>query len=151
MPSERLLQYNARLAASGVRLTPQRFMVLEVLAASPGHTTADKVLGGVQARYPYVNKTTVYRTLELLTALGMVAMIDAGGAQTEYELLDAPHHHLICKRCGLQIELPDATLNPLRQLIEREHNFQPSFDHFALFGVCQACQEQLAAPGGPPP
>src|SRR5439155_18786807 len=40
MPEERLTRYNERLAASGVRLTPQRFMVLEALAASPGHTTA---------------------------------------------------------------------------------------------------------------
>ena len=139
MIDERLQRYNARLAASGVRLTPQRFMVLEALAAYQGHTTADKIAVGVHARYPNVNKTTVYRTLELMTALGIVAMTHRGG-QTEYELLDSPHHHLICKECGVQIELPDATLNPLREAIGREHGFRPCFDHFALFGVCRDCQ-----------
>ncbi len=148
MVNERLARYNQRLAASGVRLTPQRFMVLEVLESQPGHRTAEHVLAGVQARYPYVNKTTVYRTLELLTSLGLVAMTDTGAGRTEYELLESPHHHLICKDCGRQIELPDATLNPLRALIEREHGFRPCFDHFALFGVCRDCQAQAAAAAG---
>ena len=136
---DRLASYNAKLIASGVRLTPQRFMVLEVLAANPGHVTAERVLAGVQARYPHVNKTTVYRTLDLLTDLGMVAMTHMGGNQYEYELVESPHHHLICKRCGHAVERPDSTLNPLRRLIEQEHGFRPCFDHFALFGLCGGC------------
>src|SRR5947209_5599433 len=139
MVDERLRRYNAQMAASGVRLTPQRFMVLEALLAHPGHTTAEAILAGVQARYPNVNKTTVYRSLELLRALGMVAITHSSG-QMEYELVDSPHHHLVCKECGVQIELPDATLNPLRELIGREHGFRPCFDHFALVGVCRECQ-----------
>jgi Fur family ferric uptake transcriptional regulator len=141
----RLAAYNAKLIASGVRLTPQRFMVLEVLAGQPGHITADKVLAGVQQRHPYVNKTTVYRTLELLSELGLVATSHLGGNQYAYELLEAPHHHLICKQCGHEIELPDTTLNTLRTIIAQEYGFRPCLDHFVLFGVCRACQEQEAA------
>ena len=144
VPNPRLAEYHDRLVASGVRLTPQRFMVLEVLAAKPGHTTADRVLAAVQERYPYVNKTTVYRTLELLRELGMVATQQMG-AQTEFELVESPHHHLICKDCGVEIELPDSTLNPLRRLIEGQHGFRPCFDHFSLFGVCRECQGRTAA------
>ena len=145
MGNERLAAYNEKLVASGVRLTPQRFMVLEVLATSAGHNTAEQILATVQRRYPYVNKTTVYRTLELLTELGLAVTTQLGGNQYEYELLDAPHHHLICKECGLKIELADSTLNPLRQLIEAEHGFRPCFDHFALFGICRTCQERRMA------
>jgi Fur family ferric uptake transcriptional regulator len=141
MSENRLTEYHEKLVASGVRLTPQRFMVLEVLAAHPGHITAEQVLTAVQQRYPYVNKTTVYRTLELLTGLGLASMTHMGGNQYEYELLESPHHHLICKVCGEVIELPDSTLNPLRSLIEQEHGFRPYLDHFALVGVCRACQQ----------
>ncbi|MGI8588090.1 MAG: Fur family transcriptional regulator [Chloroflexia bacterium] len=141
MVEDRLTEYSAKLVASGVRLTPQRFMVLEVLAANPGHITADRVLASVQRRYAHVNKTTVYRTLDLLTELGMVAQTEMGGNQAEYELLERPHHHLICKKCGMELELPDSTLNPLRRLIEAEHGFVPSFDHFALFGICRDCRQ----------
>src|SRR4051794_38933673 len=104
---QKLAEYNARLEASGVRLTPQRFMVLEVLATNPGHITAAKVVAEVQKRYPHVNKTTVYRTLEMLAELGMVVVTHIGGNQYDYELVEAPHHHLICKECGSKLELPD--------------------------------------------
>ena len=90
-------------------------MVLEVLAAHPGHITAEKVLNAVQKRYPYVNKTTVYRTLELLTELGLASMTHMGGNQYEYELLESPHHHLICKVCGDVIELPELDAQPAPQ------------------------------------
>jgi Fur family ferric uptake transcriptional regulator len=145
MAHESVAAYNEKLIARGVRLTPQRMMVLEALAAQPGHTTAEKVLASVQARYPYVNKTTVYRTLELLSQLGLVAISHSGGNQAEYELIDSPHHHLICKECGTVIELPDSTLNPLRALVEAEHGFRPCLDHFTLFGVCRVCQERAIA------
>jgi len=137
-----------KLIASGVRLTPQRFMVLEALAGQPGHTTADRVLSAVQARYPYVNKTTVYRTLELLAELGLVA-ISHTGSQSEYELIESAHHHLICKECGTVIELADSALDPLRALVEQEHGFRPCLNHFTLFGVCGACQAQEARARGP--
>lgn len=137
---DRLAHYRARLLSSGVRLTPQRFMVLEVLAAQPGHTTAERVLAGVQDRHPYVNKTTVYRTLELLTELGLVATIHAENNQYAYELVDAPHHHLLCRHCGHEIELPDAALDPLRRLVAAEYGFQPCLDHFVMYGVCRECQ-----------
>ncbi len=140
MDKTRLAPYQERLVGSGVRLTPQRFMVLEALTVHPGHTTAEQILATVQAHYPHVNKTTVYRTLELLAELGMVAISQMGGNQATYELVESPHHHLICKRCGLIRELPDAALNPLREFVATEHGFQPCLEHFSLFGICQACR-----------
>ncbi len=138
----RLERYNAKLIASGARLTPQRFMVLEVLATHTGHITADNVLMAVHQHYPHVNKTTVYRTLELLSELGLVTSTHLDGTAVKYELVDRRHHHLLCKRCGLNLELPDAAMDTLREPIAGEYGFQPCFDHFALFGVCRACQDR---------
>ena len=67
---ERIRQLNQTLLERGVRLTPQRLMVLEVLAEhAGGHITADRVLAAVTQRYPYVDKATIYRTLDLLRRL----------------------------------------------------------------------------------
>jgi Fur family ferric uptake transcriptional regulator len=141
----KITELNNLLLARGVRLTPQRLMVLEVLAEHAGsHITADKILAAVVAHYPYVDKTTVYRTLDLLRDHSLVVMTDLGGGKLEYELVSQPHHHIVCKNCGYTMELNDATLDPLRQLVEQQYGFQPCFDHFALFGVCRACRE------GPP-
>src|SRR5881392_318572 len=86
---------DGELRARGHRLTPRRLTVVEVLVERTGHLTVDELLAGVQARYPSTNKTTVYRTLELLQSLGMVVVTDLGGGRLEYELARHPHHHLI--------------------------------------------------------
>lgn len=147
----KIAELNTILLGRGVRLTPQRLMVLEVLAEHAGsHITADKILAAVVAHYPYVDKTTVYRTLDLLREHSLVVMTDLGGGKLEYELVSQPHHHIVCKQCGYTVELDDATLDPLRRLVEQQYGFQPCFDHFALFGVCRACQGAQAAVGVAP-
>jgi len=146
----KITELNNLLLARGVRLTPQRLMVLEVLAEHTGsHLTADKILAAVVAHYPYVDKTTVYRTLDLLREHSLVVMTDLGGGKFEYELVSQPHHHIVCKQCGYTVELDDATLDPLRRLVEQQYGFQPCFDHFALFGVCRACRGAQRVPSTP--
>ena len=120
-------------------------MVVEVLAEEGGHMMVDDILVRVKARYPKTNKTTVYRTLELLSALGMVAVTDLGSGRMEYELVQHPHHHLICEKCGTRIEVEDRLLEPLRQSLWQEYGFCTNLDHFALFGTCPGCSDQRSA------
>jgi Fe2+ or Zn2+ uptake regulation protein len=130
------------LRARGYRLTPRRLMVVAVLAASKGHLTGDDILLEVQARHPSTNKTTVYRTLELLSDLGFVAVTDLGSGRLEYELLGKPHHHLVCEKCGSRVEVDDDLLQPLRASLKERYGYTTTLDHFALFGVCPACRQQ---------
>lgn len=140
---QELSEVERKLVAKGARITRQRLIVLDTLSANRGHVTADKLLELAQARDPNINKTTIYRTLELFSQLGLVAINNisqgANGSQYEYELVSTPHHHLICKECGKAIELSDAVLNPLRQLIESEHRFKPCFDQITFLGICSDC------------
>ena len=64
------------LNKQGYRLTPQRLMVVSAIENSEDHISADEVYSQVMARYPNVNISTVYRTLELLKRLGMVTETD---------------------------------------------------------------------------
>ncbi|MEO8288659.1 MAG: Fur family transcriptional regulator [Chloroflexota bacterium] len=127
------------LRARGVRLTPRRLMVVEVLAAHGGHVTVEDILTQVIARHPSTNKTTVYRTLELLSSLGIVNVTDLGMGRLEYELQSHPHHHLICEKCHARIEVDDSLLEPLRASLLRHYGFVTNLDHFALFGICPDC------------
>ncbi len=131
------------LRRSGQRLTPQRMMVLSALAEQDGHVTAETILELVKPDYPYINLSTVYRTLDLLVELGLVAETDLGSGVRQFEILGShPHHHLICQRCGETIEIGDETLQPLRERIQTLYDFEPRMDHFAIFGVCRHCREQ---------
>ena len=68
-----------RLRRLGVRVTPQRLFVLEALELNSGHMTAEEIMQWASRRYPALNLATVYRTLDLLIEVGLVAQTDLGG------------------------------------------------------------------------
>lgn len=128
-----------RLRRAGQRVTPQRLVILGALLPS-GHLAADDVFARVEKQLPGVNRSTVYRTLELFSELGLVSVTDLGGGARQFELLDEPHHHLICHRCGGAIEMDDDVVEPMREAIRARYGFTPQADHLALFGFCNECQ-----------
>jgi Fur family ferric uptake transcriptional regulator len=127
------------LRAAGYRLTPQRVMILEAVHHLGGHVTAEQILAYVQQRHPYVDLSTVYRTLDLLTSLNVVRAFDLGGGPTQYELASEPHHHLVCRGCGSIQALADYHLRELGDHLLREHGFKADLDHLAITGLCEAC------------
>jgi Fe2+ or Zn2+ uptake regulation protein len=136
------------LRDAGLRATPQRVLVLEALSANAGHVTADTLMRWVSARLPGINLATVYRTLEALTAAGLVTQTDLGAGAVHYELVgDAQHHHLVCQQCGALIEVPDAAFLPLFEQIKREFGFRPTSTHLAIFGVCPGCAQHAGRDG----
>lgn len=131
-----------RLRHLGLRVTPQRLLVMEALSAGAGHMTADEIMRWTAARYPAINLATIYRTLDLLASVGLVTQTDLGGASSTFELVgETLHHHLVCSSCGAAIEVDDALLVPLRERLLHEHGFRADATHMALFGTCRACLE----------
>ena len=131
----------ADLRQSGHRLTPQREMILSVVCESKGHLTADEILKRVRQRYPYLNKSAVYRTLDLLTRLGLVNQADFGQGRIEYEIHQDPHHHhLLCRKCGKMTAVDESVFLPLDKTLRNDYGFIPDLDHFAIYGTCRKCQ-----------
>jgi len=130
------------LHARGERLTPQRLLVLETVRQDGGHLTAETIHARVAARYPYINRATIYRTLTWLTEQELISVTDLGAGQAEYQYLAREHHHhLVCLKCGERQEFPDALVAPLATAIRAQYGFAPRLDHLAVFGLCQRCQE----------
>jgi Fur family transcriptional regulator, ferric uptake regulator len=131
----------AILRESGHKLTPQRLMVVAALRRAEGHVTAAEVLDQVQQVYPYVDISTVYRTMSVLKELHLVTETNMGAGELAYEWSSGdPHHHLICRRCGSVQQLDNAALTRLATSLQSEHGFRADIDHIAIFGVCRACQ-----------
>lgn len=132
--------YTERLRRLGVRVTPQRLFVLEALELTGGHMTAEEVMQWVSRRYPALNLATVYRALDVLVSVGLVAQTDLGGGAAYYELVgDSPHHHLACERCGQVIEMDESLLTGLRDDALRVYGFHARPRHLAIFGLCSGC------------
>ncbi len=134
--------YTERLRRLGVRVTPQRLFVLEAMEQIGGHMTADEIMQWAARRYPALNLATVYRTLDLLVSVGLVAQTDLGAGAVHYELVgDSPHHHLACERCGYVIEMDEALLADLRARALEVYGFHAQPRHLAIFGLCRACYD----------
>ena len=128
----------------GYRLTPQRMMILDAIADSGGHVSAEEIHERVRAAYPYLDISTVYRTLDLLKTLHLVSETDMGRGHAQYELLSKGlHHHLICTECGKILDVDNSFLDPLRSAIDEEYDFHAEIEHLAVFGMCGDCKGDL--------
>ena len=133
----------------GYRLTPQRMMILEAIADSDGHISAEGIHEAVRAAYPYLDISTVYRTLDLLKTLHLVSETELGRGHAQYELLSKGlHHHLICTDCGTILDFPDSFLDQVRAFTKAEYDFHAEIEHLVIFGICSACRRGSDPEGG---
>lgn len=131
-----------KLSEQGYRLTPQRMMILSAIENGDGHISADEIYAQVAAKYPQVNISTVYRTLELLKRLELVTDTDFGDGRLRYHPADkGHHHHLVCTECGAVIDLDESVLSSVKDVLLREYGFLADLRHLAIFGRCANCNK----------
>lgn len=130
------------IRSSGLRMTRQRQIVLDVLRENPGHLEAEALHERVKARDPRIGLATVYRTLALLKRFGLVAEHRLGEEHGHFEATPAaPHYHFTCARCRKVIEFETpAVANVIDELIKQE-NVQVTEVHLLLIGRCATCRE----------
>ncbi len=122
-----------KIRGGGFKATPQRVAVLEAISAEQHQS-----LEGIRSRCPGVGMVTVYRTLDLLSGLGLVRRLDLGDGP-RYELAEDHHHHLICEHCGDVKEFEQCPLD-LRQLPELGGDFEVRAHSLEVYGRCAACR-----------
>ena len=138
MPSPSEITQDLRQA--GHRLTSPRQRILSVIRASDGHITAEQILKRVRTRSGAMNKSSVYRTLDLLTRLNLINPTDFGNGRIEYEIHRHPHHHhLLCRDCGAMTEVAEKIFAPLEKSLRTEYQFIPDLEHFVIYGLCRKC------------
>lgn len=128
------------LRERGLRLTPQRQLILEAVH-DLRHATPEQVHTAVRERAAGVNITTVYRTLELLEDLGLVTHTHLShGSPTYHRVGEHQHVHLVCRSCGTVTEVDPAILAPIAEQLREERGFRVDIGHTSFFGVCKECQ-----------
>jgi Fur family transcriptional regulator, ferric uptake regulator len=137
-----------QLHAHGLRVTPQREIVLSVLHDLHGFSTAEEIRARVQAVAASIDLSTVYRTLDLLAALQLVSVLEGGDGQRRYELLGLHglHHHLRCTACDAVTGVPHAALEPLLVRLEEAYGFAVAPTSWTFAGLCAVCQEVSTQP-----
>lgn len=131
---------SGHLRRRGLRWTPQRRQVIEVLAQSSGQVTGAEIVERCRERDPATVPSTVYRTLDVLEELGLVRHGHGADGREEYHVRPADEHgHLYCEACGRQWELGGTQVRQFVSRIERQSRFHVDLSHMTLVGRCADC------------
>jgi Fur family ferric uptake transcriptional regulator len=129
------------LRRAGQKMTPQRLMIVRALRHAEGHVTAAEIAEAVHTEFPYVDVSTVYRTLDVLKRMRLVTSTDIGSGDAVFEWAPAtPHHHLVCTSCQGISEIDHRYLESMGDRLRADFGFAPDLHHFAIFGLCRECQ-----------
>ena len=131
----------AQIKAQGERITLPRQAVIEALCQLGNHQTMQALQSHLAEQGVDMPESTVYRVLQWLKDLGIVAQTDLGQSGITYELVTIPpHHHLVCLICGGIEDIDDSVMQPVRDQLREQHGFLPRIDHMAFFGICHECR-----------
>jgi Fur family transcriptional regulator, ferric uptake regulator len=136
----------ALVRARGGRATASRRILLEVLFEADEHLTAEELTRAVQSRAPDVHLSTIYRNLEDLQDLGVIAHTHLGHGPATYQLASLAHAHFLCESCGTSFEAPDELFQGLAAAASQRFGFTIDPHHFAILGRCSSCVGDLAGP-----
>jgi Fur family peroxide stress response transcriptional regulator len=132
-----------KLKGKDLRITPQRYAVLSILAASEEHPSVDQIYREVKARFPTTSLATVYKTVSLLKELGEVLELGFHDGNNRYDgNRPHPHPHVICTRCKKIMDPELATLDELSREMGRKTGYRIQSHRLDFFGLCPACQKK---------
>jgi Fur family ferric uptake transcriptional regulator len=136
-----------RLQAAGYRLTAPRRAVIQVLESDNGHLSPAEVLRRGQRIHPKLSRATVYRTLEVLTSMGLMRPLFLGERGSQVTCVEGGHHHLLCLSCGSTIHFDDCLVQQMEELIAARLGFDIKSHLLEFYGICRDCREHASSEG----
>jgi len=128
-----------------LRMTRQRRVILEELRENNIHPTADLLYEMVRKRMPKISLGTVYRNLEILTALGEIQTLEISGSQKRYDGISQKHYHVRCVYCGRMDDAPIAPLNSLEDELYGATVYTIMGHRLEFMGLCPECSRNAEA------
>jgi Fur family ferric uptake transcriptional regulator len=133
-----------RLHERGLRWTPQRRLLVEVLAETDGHITGAELVERCRSIDPETTPSTVYRTLDVLEDIGLIRHAHGLDGREEFHVRPVREHgHLHCSICGSSWEISADDVAGLTADFERTRGFTVDLGHLSVVGVCRDCSEAI--------
>jgi Fur family transcriptional regulator, ferric uptake regulator len=137
------------LHARGLRWTPQRQVVIDVLASLDGHVDGPELVNRCRAIDAATTPSTVYRTLDVLEELGLIRHGHGADGREEFHILpEREHGHLHCAECGETWDLEAAEAVRLIDGLRRSRGFEADLSHVTVVGRCASCAAKVEAGSG---
>jgi Fur family ferric uptake transcriptional regulator len=143
--------WRGKFKSQGYKVTKAREAILNILDTTDDHLSAKDIFGKINNDYPDIGLTTVYRTLDILSSMGLILKLDFGDGQARYELAHDVegtnhHHHLVCTICNKVINYSDfideevELLHRTEKGLSRKYRFKITNHIIQFYGVCEQCR-----------
>lgn len=132
----------SKMKDSNIRITPQRFAILEYLVESDSHPTADEIYKHLEHRFPNMSVATVYNNLRLFTEIGFVIEMAYGDASSRFDFASSKHYHALCDECGKVVDIHYPGLEDVEAATEQLTGFKIRDHRLELYGICPECQSK---------
>jgi Fur family transcriptional regulator, peroxide stress response regulator len=129
-----------QIKSRGLKLTPQRCAIYEILAARSDHPTAEEIYRTVKRAYPMISQNTVYYTISALKDAGLVSEVNLGHQHARFDANLERHHHLVCLGCQKIEDIYEAGLNRLKLAPRNRRGFAIQGHRVEFQGYCGSCQ-----------
>jgi Fur family ferric uptake transcriptional regulator len=131
-----------RLEARGYRVTPSRRAVIASILAQKDHFAVEALLTSCRG----TGRATVFRTIRLLTDLGVVCRVLLEDGSLHYRVSQrGHHHHLVCTSCGRVEDLDQCAIDDVMRELSRATGYEVERHWLELYGRCVACQDPVTA------
>jgi Fur family transcriptional regulator, ferric uptake regulator len=134
----------SRLRLAGHKVTPQRVAIIKIVLESTELLTPSALYDKVSQANPEIGEVTVYRTLNILSELGLVCMVHTGENTHSYIRRPPGHHdHLVCTECGKVVNFTNCNTSELEKRLTSETGFIIQKHRLDLYGKCRECWEKI--------
>jgi Fur family ferric uptake transcriptional regulator len=142
-------KWKQRFKGEGFRWTITRKAILDLLSRTSKHMSTQEIYDSLLKLYPGIGLSTVYRTLDLLSRMGLVNKLNIGEGKSRYEYRpgeESAHHHLICTNCGRIIDYSDfldeelLLIGKIEKNLARKHDFVVKEHNIDFYGLCKDCR-----------
>jgi Fur family peroxide stress response transcriptional regulator len=130
------------LRKRGFRATPQRIAICRLALNNRNHPTAQKIYDEVREFHPTVSLATVYKTLQMLTKLGLIQELDFPEEKARFDSYVEPHINLVCSRCGIITDLDDPAMRDMIKRITATAKFTWTGQRLDIYGICKTCSHR---------
>jgi Fur family ferric uptake transcriptional regulator len=145
-PDARFPEVRAHLRDAGMRWTPQRRLILEVLDETAGHVTGSELVDRCRSIDPATTPSTVYRTLRALEDVGLVRHAHGLDGREEFHVRPGDEHgHLHCQDCGTSWEIGSDEAAAMIEAFRRARGFEVDLSHLTVAGRCRSCAQAVEA------
>lgn len=133
-----------QLKSGGVRMTPQRYAILQYLMESHDHPTADDIFRALSPQYPSLSVATVYNNLKVFIDAGLVRELTYGDDSSRFDADLSDHYHAICTKCGTMVDFEHSPIQEVEEAAAASTGFSVFGHRMEVYGLCPTCKTMHA-------